>query len=269
MTKKNSLQRSGYDPNKACLEKIKKMGGIPCDIISCSNYPNPIHQICNCAPPFVNGCETPSPNCCKMTGQPLYIANREGGCFCCCAGGTQETKIFISEKKCSPLDAIKRGESVYAPTDCSLRKWAKIPLRFIAYSNAASAIPQIRILFQKNSKETETIIVSARQLLMQPDCKFKEACRLVAGFDKLVSSAGQNLEIVAIHSGIFSPVSVHLATSVCAAKDPAGHLLVLNGVVAGDYALTLGIGEEYLPENHAHLPVVGTSEYTNRYPHLQ
>src|SRR5262245_9628888 len=83
-----------WDPtHTACLDAIKRVDGTPCDPVSCTAFAQQhggpmqgfIHAICNCLPPYENGCRpVRTPGCCVQASAPIPILNPDLQCYCCC-----------------------------------------------------------------------------------------------------------------------------------------------------------------------------------------
>jgi LPS O-antigen subunit length determinant protein (WzzB/FepE family) len=153
--------------------------------------------------------------------------------------------ISMDKTKAKAIDFCKNAEIIHAPTDTTLKKWVKTKINFVSQIGAAGSNSQILIEFSTGKKQTKKLVVGNKQLLLMSDEKLKEAKRIASG-DKLMQSDGTAALVISATAGKFSKLTTYLATSVAPASEPAGHLLVLNGIVAGDYALSLGIDSKYL-----------------------
>lgn len=275
MAKKKSTVTAGDDPPwyAQCLDNIKKIpGGTLCSEQHCADAKRQNYMICNCVPPYLNGCmgPNPAPGCCSYNASsPVFVALPNGGCYCCCGSTTPATEVAVSKTDSMAIDQLKKGDIVYAPKDASLQQWTNAPLQFVSVSRASADNPQVSIKLRDAKGKEQNLVVGTRQLMLLPGGKFKEAGKLVPQIDQLVSSNGKATDIEDISAGTFTTFIAYIAFSAAPAKNPEGHLLSVNGFIVGDYALSLGIGDEHLYDNHAALPVAGTAAYHERYPHLR
>lgn len=272
MAPKKSTVTAGDDPSwyKQCLENIKKIpGGTLCPQEDCNNMSSLLHRVCNCLPPYLNGCiNNPVPGCCVYgPSSPIYVLNANGGCYCCC-GMAPGASVAVTKSQRIAADQLKKGDTIYVPKDTSLRQWTSVTLEFVSLSKTSVENPQVSIQLRDGKGKESTLIVGERQLLMMPDKKFKEARKIVPGLDQLVNNDGQPMEVSKIITGVFGQFISYIASSAAPASEPEGHLLSLDGIICGDYALSLGIGPGNLADNHEQLPNIGTNEYKQRYPHL-
>ncbi|SFW15402.1 hypothetical protein [Chitinophaga sancti] len=271
MAPKKSTVTAGDDPswNKQCLENIKKLGGTLCPQEQCEDMSVPIHMICNCLPPYLNGClNNPLPGCCSYgPSSPVWVANPKGGCYCCC-GMAPGAAVAVSKTRSIAADQLKKGDTIFVPKDTSLRQWTSVTLQFVSLSKTSTGNPQVSIQLRDEKGKESTLIVGERQLLMMPDRKFKEARKIVPGMDQLVNKDGQPMEVSKIITGVFGQFISYIASSAAPASEPEGHLVSLEGIIGGDYALSLGIAPGHLADNHDQLPNIGTDDYNQRYPHL-
>lgn len=270
---KKTVKETGSAWPNLCLENIKKIpGAVPCTGNQCYDVQNSwqLHQVCHCLPPYQNGCQNnPAPNCCAYSpSSPIPIITNDSVCYCCCGNIGSLAAIAVAKNNSVSADQLKKDDTIYAPADTSLRAWRAVPLAFASLTNTSAGNPQAGIAYKNSKGKTASLIVAAKQLLMLPDRKFKEARKLVPGIDQLVNSEGKAVDIEQVHTGIFTPTMAYLASSAAPANDPAGHLLSLNGIIGGDYALSMGIGSEHLAAGHEQLPIAGTNDYKERYPHL-
>lgn len=274
MAKKTTKKTAAEVPSwyQECLNNIAKIpGGTLCSEQHCADARQQNKMICTCQPPYMNGCTGPSPKpgCCSYSASsPVYVWLPGGGCYCCCGGAMAAMEVAVSKNSSIAADQLKKGDTVYAPKDTSLREWVSVPLQFASFNAATEDNPQVNIQLSGGKGKTQTIVAGAKQLMMLPDKKFKEARKLAPGIDQLVNNEGKAADIIAVNTGAYTAFTAYLSTTAAPAANPAGHLLSLNGFITGDYALSLGIAAEHLAEGHEQLPVAGTTAYKERYPHL-
>ena len=111
-------------------------------------------------------------------------------------------------------------------------------------------------------------LVRNRPFLLH-DGKLKRASKLVPGKDQLVRPDGTAVPITGMEAHVPTRGVHQIAMSTGPATELAGHLVVANGVVCGDYALELADLEGKLPHalapGHAALPDFGTDAYARRH----
>jgi len=276
MAKKNINPKAaaGWPPwYQQCLDNIKKIpGAVPCPQEVCTNAPNgrQIHMLCTCQPPYLNGClNNPTPGCCAYgPSSPIFVISNNGGCYCCCGNVYSYAAIATGKNNSVSADQLKKGDMVYAPKDASLKEWSSVPLQFVSFSNTSAENAQVSISYRDAKGKEQQLIVPARQLMLLPGKKFKEAQKLVPGIDQLVNKDGKAVDIETVLAGTFTALVAYISSVAAPAADPEGHLLSIDGFIAGDYSLSLGIGQQHLTDNHEQLPNAGTTAYKERYPHL-
>jgi hypothetical protein len=119
----------------------------------------------------------------------------------------------------------------------------------------------------------KSMVASPNQLFLLADGgMLKRTDQLVPGLDRLVAPDGAALPIARIHSGSYFGAVHHIATEVPGYEEFSGgmdkHLIVVNGVVCGDFALQR---YQHTDKMQRHLapgaenPVVGTAAYQARH----
>ena len=90
------------------------------------------------------------------------------------------------------------------------------------------------------------------------------------GIDELVRADGVAVHIVSLQVGKFEKGVHHIATSNKPATSVDDHLILANGIVAGDYSLQLSLasGCGDIKDKHADAPIFGTKEYGDKHSHL-
>ncbi|QNR24554.1 hypothetical protein [Croceimicrobium hydrocarbonivorans] len=119
------------------------------------------------------------------------------------------------------------------------------------------------------SSDSNYLLVTGIQPFLLKDGSLKQAHKLVPGKDELLREDGTAVPIVSLQVGQFEKGVHHIATSNKPAKSVAEHLILANGIVAGDYSLQLslasGIG---VKDDHADAPIFGSKEYEALHDHL-
>jgi hypothetical protein len=254
---------------KQCEEAVKKMpgGGVMCSNDVCAGQAYPyFHAVCTCQPPYVNGCTEPrQPNCCIYgPDTPILIFSPAGPCYCCCAMLDAAMAVAVDHTTYKPIHEFSVGDTVLVATKPDLSAWEQMPVAFSSGTGPGSDSPTIQIRYGDPS-HPDMIIASSGQLFLVAAGKLKQASRLVAGRDQLVGADGAATPIIDLIGGIAADTLHRIATSTGPATSLAGHLMVANGVVCGDYALQLGNLEQAAPDllvaGHADLPELGSAAY--------
>jgi hypothetical protein len=254
-----------------CLENLKKIpGGVLCSDQHCRDASRYLYAVCNCQPPYQNGCpQPPTPNCCSYAPpSPVVVFGPSPYCYCCCGMVDGAMAMAVDHTTYRPIHEFAVGDKVLVATKPDLSAWEQVPVAFSSGTGPGSDSPTIQIRYG-DPGQPETLIVSARQLFLVTGGKLKQASRLVAGEDQLVGADGSAVPIIDLIGGIAADTLHRVATSTAPATSLAGHLMVINGVMCGDYALQLGNLEQAAPNllvaGHAGLPELGSAAYAQRY----
>jgi hypothetical protein len=227
---------SWYQP---CQQAIAKLGGTMCPDSACNNTTvGPfLFQYCSCQPPYRNGCTGSNPplNCCVFTAAtPVLIASQN--CYCCC--GWSMPSAAADAENARPVKDYQPGDPIYVAIDVTLESWETRP---VAWSGGVAAAGRmVRVVFGDESDRRE-LVVDRAHLFLTPERTLKGACELVAGEDALVAADGSPRDVVVVQDGIEGQELHHVATSTTATTSPEGHLVLMNGVVCGDWALQVGV----------------------------
>jgi hypothetical protein len=221
-----------------CLENISKIpNGKACSEQHCRDVANYGYAVCNCQTPYNNGCPTPpTPGCCSYTASsPVFVVGKPNACYCCCGMFGSPTAVDVGSGA-RPLEEIAVGDSIRAALDPGLEDWALVPARFSSGTGAGG--PGLEIRFG-DPHELETVVADPDQLFLVEDGRLKRASRLVAGQDRLTRPDGSRVGILDLNAVDQVGPRHRIATSDGPAVDWAGHLIVVNGIVCGDYALQI------------------------------
>jgi hypothetical protein len=213
---------------------VKQIGGTMCD--ECEDTPmrGLLHAICSCQPPYENGCRNPFPGCCAYTSDsPVPVGT---GCFCCCGYYGSGLWNATGAREGRPLAAFVEGDTVYVAEDGSLQKWSQRSVSFKGSAPVAAGV-MARVRFRRGERDEE-VLAHRDQPFLLPDRTLRRAGELVPGVDSLVEADGTPVPVLAVEDAPDGEVH-HLATSRAPAASVDGHLVLVNGVVAGDYALQL------------------------------
>jgi hypothetical protein len=256
-----------------CRQNIAKIpGGVLCDEQHCTDSQNYWHMVCSCQSPYGNGCPTPpTPNCCSYTAtSPIYVSGPKP-CYCCCGCLANETLVHSGKLATKAIKEFMVGDPVYVAMDAQLTSWREVPVQFSSGTGDNAVSDMIEIRF--GAPESRHSVVATRsQLFMVQGNKLKRASRLVPQQDSLMRPDGSLLAVRDLTAGKFTGGVHAIATTDLVSKDPAGHLMIYNGVVGGDYALQVtDLGKanpELLVDGHEDLPEFGTRAYAEKYAHL-
>ena len=217
-----------------CEEYVRQLGGTMCDPARCAEASSYTHAICTCQPPFVNGCAgAPTPGCCSYTASsPIWVAGPN--CYCCCGDQASGQWNATDADESRPLAAFVEGDTVYVAEDGSLKKWEERPVAFKGSAPVAAGV-MVRVRFRRGERE-EAVPAHRDQPFLLPDRTLRRAGELVPGVDSLVEADGTPALVLAVEEAPEGEAH-HLATSRAPATSVDGHLVLANGVVAGDYAL--------------------------------
>ena len=228
-----------------CLDNIAKLGGTLCPADFCYDAGDYLYHICNCVPPYSNGCpDPPTPDCCAYgPTSPIWVSGPDP-CYCCCITSDSAVPVVSVEGEARPIGEIAVGDAVRAALDPGLKDWALVPARFS--SGTGEGGPAMVLRFG-DPHELETIVASPDQLFLVGG-KLKPASRLQVGKDRLTRPDGGTVDLLAADEIPAGGPQHRIATSTGPEADWAGHLIVVNGVVCGDYALQLADLETARPD---------------------
>ena len=227
-----------------CLENIKAITGCQgeaclkfiCSAEQCGAVSSFVQRVCTCQTPYTNGCApTPTPGCCSYTAaSPVYVIGPEASCYCCCGGSASGQWNATDADESRPVAAFVEGDTVYISADGSLKKWEERPVAFKGSAPVAAGV-MVRVRFRRGEHD-EAVLAHRDQPFLLPDRTLRRAGELVPGVDSLVEADGTPVPVVAVEEAPEGEAH-HLATSRAPATSVDGHLVLANGVVAGDYAL--------------------------------
>lgn len=223
----------------ACAAAVAKLGGTMCPESTCnSRVAGPyLYEVCNCVPPYRNGCTGPNPpkGCCVYTqASPLPIAGQN--CFCCCGWSMPPEAAEDAEAARSVKEYVP-GDPIYVVVELSPQELESRP---VAWSGGVGRrTDMVRVVFADGGAPRQ-LVVDGGHLFLTSEGDLERADGLVAGTDELVAPDGSPREILGVEIGVIGE-SHQVATTTTPATTPEGHLIVLNGVVCGDWALQVGM----------------------------
>jgi hypothetical protein len=252
-----------------CIDNIQALGpdAVPCANLSCEGLFDSalFHRLCLCLdwqgnpiPDCVPELTSPiasvqctnsatgetdpaaSPEDCQSRGAPWGLSL----CYCCCEGsGGGEATIAVPEGE-RPTAYVEPGDEISAATrgpDGSLA-WAPATAGF-AGSRAAGPAAAVLVGFG----DSAATVAASDQLFLQPTGRLKRADELEPGADSLVAPDGRALPVRSVGRGGVRGAIHHVAAGAPSYEEfdgPDGHLVAIDGVVAGDYATQLYQGTE-------------------------
>ena len=264
---------------------------VPCDADTCYDESNHrlLHMACLC----IDWQGNPIPNCSPKTiDYPVQLVECRNGqtgevralnmrdcaalgapwepslCFCCCSGGFAAMAVGAPGAS-RTIGELAVGDQVLAGHGAGQAlSWHPATVSFSAAAPPASAgTAPAPLMIHVEFGDGQTLIASPAQLFLLPGGKLKRADQLVPGGDSLVDRAGAALPIHRLATGYYQGAIQHFATEGGTPSDwdgrLDGHLVELNGVVAGDYILQLLDGSDKMKPHlaDAAAPSVGTDAY--------
>jgi hypothetical protein len=258
-----------------CRDAIKQIPGTMCSEQHCSDAVNQNHKWCTCEAPFVDGCAKPGsvrPDCCGNTpASPIWVPPPYS-CWCCCSCLAGDTLVATSETLTRKIREFAVGDLVWVAMGLDLKAWAQVGVAFSSGTGEGGENTVVRVMFGELGAP-ESVYATRDQLFLMDTGKLKRASRLVPGEDALTRPGGAAAPVLSVAAGRYAKGVHHISTSTLPAVDPAGHLIIANGVVAGDYALQIrdhdNVAPELMTPGHAGLPEIGTPEYAERHTNLK
>jgi hypothetical protein len=228
-----------------CLENLQRLGicSTPeqckqklCSDSHCQDVATYVHKVCTCEPPYTNGCVNPMPGCCSYgPTSPIYVMGPTN-CYCCCGQASSGPWNAASADEHRPVAAFVEGDHVYIASDGTLTKWSEGTVAFRASTPVAEGV-RVRIRIERGGR-AEEVVAHRAQPFMLADRSLRRAGELVPGVDHLVERDGTPVVVLGVDDAPEGEVH-HLATSRAPATSVDGHLVLVNDLVAGDYALQL------------------------------
>ena len=252
-----------------CLANIQSLGGTMCQTNHCDSsiVKNYSEQYCNCKGSFPNGCvpvQNPPPNCCSYSAvSPVPIISEN--CYCCCGCFANNTPVAFDKDQYKAIVEFQVGDLVYVADDINLSSFSQRQVMWSSGAGDVGAVnPMIKITFGTVEKN-DYLLVNRAQLFLVEGSKLKPAAALVPGQDSLITADGSPRSILSLQVGYFKKGMHHIATSKDATTNPDGHLIIAKGIIAGDWALQVGLSTStthaMLVDGAHDLPEFGTKEY--------
>lgn len=241
-----------------CLDNIKKISPTAqlCSGNFCEILQSDINQYC------AHAGLSPS------TPVPQYYDGNI--CYCCCGCSTSGMLVAIGVSQYKVAEELVPGDTILAASvDATTGSlvWEDTPVAFSQGAGTpAGQSLLLMILFRPEGRRDEYLIVSKNQLFYMPDGILRKAGTLVPGLDVLVLADGSEAPIVGVSTGLFQRGRLHyVATSLFPATGVDGHLINIQGVVGGDYALQLSELLRANTNEDEFLPMFGSEAYLENY----
>lgn len=193
-------------------------------------------------------------------------------CFCCCSCFANDTMIAVPNGL-KPIYTIPTGAEVLAAAvneeggGISL-DWSAARVAVSEGTGSGGHQPfMVYVAFGDENSEVKDLICSPDQPFLLSSGKYTTAGRLVPG-QELVDRNGRAVPVKLASIGSYNGGVHHIGTDEPWVGNPSGHLLLAEGVVAGDFKLQSRFDQ--LPdalkvEGYDSLPLLGTPEYDRRY----
>lgn len=192
--------------------------------------------------------------------------------FCCCSNYTTDQLIATPEgvKNVANLlvdeDLIDTAK-IQKKADGFKLVWEPSPITF---SQGASVdfhqSKMIKITFETPLKSEQTkssIIVTPDHLFLLPNGKLKRADQLIPSQHLLVDKNTEPIKIYEVEQKDHIASVHHVATGRLFNGKLDNHLILLKGVVTGDFILQISPNkiEDHLADDHQSAPKIGTIQY--------
>jgi hypothetical protein len=187
-------------------------------------------------------------------------------CYCCCSCFAWGTRVAVAGGQTREIQEVGVGETILTGSlDLSAGIQLEWTERTVVFSDGTSPTPEQIVILVRYGEQGE-ITVTADQPFLLANGTLKRADRLTLE-DRLVDEAGQEVELKAVWLGKLD-VGLHNIAADTEGTTLDGHLIAVNGVVAGDHTVRVLQNSEdyarYFAEGHDDLPVIGTLEYAQQ-----
>ena len=143
------------------------------------------------------------------------------------------TPIAISATETKLVQDLLVGDTVLAAG--LTRDWKAATVRFSTGAPPGGRFTAIRLQMDGGRE----LIGSMTQFVLT-DRGLMEMKKITQG-DQLIGADGQGVEVAAMTVGIFGQGNHIVATTPQPTTDPTGHLLLAQGFIVADYALSMGL----------------------------
>jgi hypothetical protein len=217
-----------------------------CDSGHCSSADKELHEICKSYP----------------AGTPVLTRDANGPCECPCSCLAYDTPVEVSAGAYQAVQLILEGHNVLAAGKDL--KWKQEKVEYSQGTEGAVVDPFVYLIVYDKSKY---IFATADQPFLVKGGKVKRASRLSTEDELVLADGNGSTPITLVENVTYRGGVHHIATKKeVPNKNLDGHLLNINGVVGGDYAvqlllITQELAGDLYDKAEANLPIVGTKEY--------
>lgn len=185
-------------------------------------------------------------------------------CYCCCSCFAWGTKVAVSATQVREIQEVGVGETVLTGSlqisgGALTLSWQPQPLIF---SDGTSPKPGQNCVLIQYGDDGEIVVTTDQPFLMH-DGTLKRADRITVD-DRLVDANGQPVQVNAVFLGK-ADIGLHNIAAEVTGSSIDGHLLITNGIVAGDHTVRVlqssAAIASLFAKGHDDLPVIGTSAY--------
>jgi hypothetical protein len=148
------------------------------------------------------------------------------------------TPIAVSATATKAVQDLLVGDTLLAAG--LTRDWKAATVRFSTGMSPGSRFTAIRLEMDGGRE-----LIGALIQFVLTDRGLVAMKRIIPG-DQLIGADGQGVEVRAVTVGLFRLGEHAIATSPQPTKDPEGHLLLAQGFIIADYALSMGLAADSL-----------------------
>lgn len=195
-------------------------------------------------------------------GTPVVTRDENGPCQCPCSCLVYDTPVEVSSGVYQAIQLIVTGNNVLAAGKDI--KWRQEKVEYSQGTNGSVVDPYVYLIVYDTNKY---IFATADQPFLVKGGKIKRASRLSKEDELVLADGSGTTPIVLVENVTYRGGVHHIATrKEIPNKNLDGHLLNINGVVGGDYAvqlllITQELSMELYDKDEVNLPIVGTKEY--------
>lgn len=187
-------------------------------------------------------------------------------CYCCCSCFAYNTMIAVPDGQVA-IQEIRVGDLVQAANikDAGKLEWQ--PSR-VTFSSGVEGGVHPFMVYINHGEDPHDVICNADQVFMLSTGKLCRAAYLTLK-DELVDADGAAVKINMIGVGSYTGGVHHINTDRLWENHIDGHLILADGVVAGDFLLQMNLEavDAHLREDAAQAvrPMLGTPEYADQH----
>lgn len=186
-------------------------------------------------------------------------------CYCCCSCFAYNTMIAVPDGTVAIQD-LRVGDQVQAASSSAPGKLDWKPSKVTFSSGVAGGVHPFMVYINHGEGKTD-LICNPDQVFMLSTGKLCRAAHLNLA-DELVDVAGAAVKINMIGVGTYTGGIHHINTDRVWENRPDGHLILADGVVAGDFLLQMNfdaLGDLREDDTLESRPMLGTPQYAERH----